>query len=201
MTLAPSPVKRYTAEEYLALEVKSDIRNEFRNGDIIPMTGAPPEHNEIAGNLCFLLKAALRRKAYSVFVTDQRLWIPEPDLYTYPDIMVMPRPFDRKPGRKDTVMNPILIAETLSDSTAAYDRDEKFKAYRTISSFQEYLLIEQYQPHVEQYVKQSKNQWLFTEYQGLDTHFSLVSVPGVNIALVDLYEAIEFDSASETQSE
>ena len=200
MTLAFSPPKPYTADEYLALEVESAIRNEFHNGAIIPMAGGTPEHNEINSVFNTLLRIALRGKAYSVFVTDQRLWIPDPDLYTYPDIMVMPRPFDRKPGRKDTVMNPILIAETLSESTAAYDRDEKFKAYRTIPTLQEYLLIDQYSPYVEQYVKQSPNQWIFTEYKGLDAYFSLASV-SVTVALADLYEAIQFASASDLESE
>lgn len=183
--------KRYTAEEYLALEVESEIRSEYRNGEIRPMTGATPEHNKISSALNALLWFGLRGKPYSLFITDQRLWISGADLYTYPDVMVIANPVELKPGRKDTVTNPILIAEVLSDSTKAYDRDEKFAAYRTISSFQEYLLIDQSQPHVEQYVKQAANQWLFTEYSGKEAKVTLSSV-GVEIALADLYETIEF---------
>ena len=193
MAIASSPPKNYTDDEYLALEVESDIRHEYRNGDIIPMTGGTPEHNEIIGNLIFLLKTALRQKPYSIFFADQRLWVPDENLYTYPDTMITPRPVDRKLGRKDTVMNPILIAETLSKSTRAYDRDEKFAAYRTIPSFQEYLLIDQYRPHVEHYVKQAENQWLFTEYRGLDESFMLSSVTA-EISLAELYESVEFAS-------
>ncbi|MGJ3253558.1 MAG: Uma2 family endonuclease [Elainellaceae cyanobacterium] len=190
MTLASSQTKPCTAEEYLALEVESDIRNEYRDGDIVPMTGGTPEHNNIVSALNALLWFALRNQSYSVFVTDQRLWIPERNVYTYPDIMVTSRPVDLKPGRKDTVMTPILMAEVLSGSTQGYDRGDKFEAYRTIPTFQEYLLIDQYKPHVEQYVKQAENQWLFTEYYSQSLTLQSVSV---EIALADLYEAVFSD--------
>ncbi|WP_416670958.1 Uma2 family endonuclease [Egbenema bharatensis] len=189
MTIAPRQPKPHTAEEYLALEVESEIRHEYRNGEIIPMTGGTPEHNEITGNLIYLLKSVLRGQPYSIFVTDQRLWIPDLDLYTYPDVMVIQRPLELKPGRKDTVTNPVLIAEVLSDSTQGYDRGEKFAAYRTIPTFQEYLLIDQSKAHVEQFVWQSEHQWLFTEYKGLEAQIGLSSVP-VEIGLKDLYEGV-----------
>ncbi len=191
MTLTSGSTQTYTAEDYLALEVESDRRHEYRHGEIIPMTGGTPAHNEIAATLIFLLISALRKQPYSIFVTDQRLWLPEFDQYTYPDIMVTPRPPELKPGRIDTVMNPILLAEVLSGSTEKYDRGDKFEAYRTMPTFQEYLLIAQNKPHVEQYVKQAENQWLFTEYRDLSATFELQSVD-VTIALADLYETIEF---------
>ena len=192
VAIAPLPTKTYSAEEYLALEVESDIRSEYRDGEIVPMTGGTPAHNEIAGNLFFLIKAALRSQPFSIFVTDQRLWLPEPDIYTYPDTMVTPRPVEMMPGRKDTVINPILLAEVLSTSTESYDRGKKFACYRTISTVQEYVLIDQYRPHVEQFVKQSENQWLFTEYCGLEGRLQLASVP-VEMGLEELYEAIAFE--------
>ncbi len=186
----PKP-KLYTPDEYLALEVESEVRHEYRNGEILAMAGGLPTHNEIAGDLLFLFKAALKQKPYSVFVCDQRLLIPGGNLYTYPDVMVVPRPIELQAGRKDTVMNPILIAEVLSDSTKDYDRGEKFIAYRSIPTFQEYLLISQDAPHVEHYVKQNANQWLFTEYDGLDAQVMLTSI-GVEITLADLYENVDF---------
>jgi Uma2 family endonuclease len=189
MTLASSPAKIYTAEEYLALEVESDRRHEYRHGEIVPMTGGTPEHNKLASALNALLWFALRGKPYSLFITDQRLWIPALDSYTYPDAMVIADPVDLKPGRKDTVTNPLWLAEVLSDSTEKYDRGDKFEAYRTLSSLQEYWLIDQYRPHVEQYVKQSEHQWLFTEYSGLEARVPLASIP-VELALTDLYEGV-----------
>ncbi|MGA1265482.1 MAG: Uma2 family endonuclease [Prochlorothrix sp.] len=191
MTLTLSPPKTYTAEEYLALDVESDLRHEYCNGEIVPMTGGTPTHNEITATLLFLLKMALRKQPYSIFVTDQRLWIPEVDGYTYPDVMVTARPPELKPGRRDTVLNPILVAEVLSPSTEQKDRGDKFTAYRTIPALQEYLLIAQDKPQVEQYVKQGDHQWLLTEYRDLNARFILPSV-GVEVALADLYEAVEF---------
>jgi Uma2 family endonuclease len=189
MTLASSQTKSYTTEEYLALEVESETRHEYRHGEIVPMTGGTPEHNKIASALNALIWFALRGKPYSLFITDQRLWIPATDFYTYPDGMVIADPVELKPGRKDTVTNPLLLAEVLSDSTEKYDRGDKFETYRTLPSLQEYLLIDQHRPHVEQYVKQLEHQWLFIEYSGLDAHVQLASIP-VEIVLQDLYQGV-----------
>ncbi|MBE7383373.1 MAG: Uma2 family endonuclease [Leptolyngbya sp. SIO1E4] len=189
MTTASSQHKTYTAEDYLTLEIASDIRSEYRSGEIVPMTGGTPEHNQIASALNALLWFGLRGKPYSIFITDQRLWIPAVNVYTYPDAMVIANPVNLKPGRKDTVTNPVLIAEILSDSTQSYDRSDKFESYRTIPTFQEYLLIDQYRPYVEQFVKRSEHQWLFTEHSGLDAQVSVSSV-GVELALRDLYENV-----------
>lgn len=193
MTVAAASTETYTAEAYLALEIESDNRSEFRGGEIVEMTGGTPAHNRIASALNALLWFGLRQKPYSVFVTDQRLWIPAANLYTYPDVMVVADPVKLKPDRKDTVVDAALIAEVLSGSTEAYDRNQKFAHYRTIETFQEYILIDQYRPYAEHYVRQGENQWLFTEYAGLGASLMLSSV-GVQIALADLYEAIEFET-------
>lgn len=183
--------KIYTVKEYLELELASESRSEYRNGEIIPMTGGTPEHNEIASILNAALRISLKGQSYSIFVSDQRLWIPDRNLYTYPDVMVVPRPLERQQGRTDTVTNPVVIAEVLSKSTKSYDRDEKFSAYRTISTFQEYLLIDQYTPHVEQYFKTESYKWIFTEYNDTEAHVSLSSI-SFEIRLADLYESVEF---------
>ncbi|MEL6350312.1 MAG: Uma2 family endonuclease [Cyanobacteria bacterium J06627_28] len=196
LAISPKDAKTYTAEEYLALEVASKTRNEFRNGEILPMTGGTPVHNEITSSMLLSLKGSLRKQPYCVFVTDQRLWIPKANLYTYPDLMVTPRPCELKAGRKDTIINPILVVETLSISTQSYDRGDKFSHYRTIDSFREYVLIAQHQPRVEHYVKQDTAQWLLTEHAGLKATFHLSSVD-IEIALADLYENIEFDEPIE----
>lgn len=190
MILQAESKKLYTPQEYLNLEETSELRHEYIQGEIIPMTGGTLEHNELVSILNAILRVELRGKPYSIFVADQRLWIPAQNLYTYPDIMVVPRPLERQPGRSDTLMNPILITEVLSKSTKGYDRDEKFAAYRTLPTFQEYLLVDQYTPHVEQYVKTQANKWIFTEYQGLDAKISLESIP-CEILLADLYSDLE----------
>jgi Uma2 family endonuclease len=182
---------RYTAEEYLELEIASDIRSEYHDGEIIPMTGGLPNHNDISGNLYISLKSALNRQNYRVFHVDQRLWVPGAKLYTYPDVMVLPKPIELQTGRRDTVMNPCFIAEVLSKSTQNYDRSEKFVAYRSIPTFQEYLLIDQYRVHVEHHVKTAANQWLFSEYDDPTVILALDTFE-VQIAIADLYEAIDF---------
>ncbi|MGL5080049.1 MAG: Uma2 family endonuclease [Microcoleaceae cyanobacterium] len=191
MTIAALPTKTYTPDEYLALEVASEVRNEYHNGEIVEMTGGTPTHNELIRALTVIFSLGLRGQPYQLFLADQRLWIPERQIYTYPDVMVVPRPVELQSGRKDTVINPVLIVEVLSDSTEAYDRGGKFEAYRTIETFQEYLLVHQSQRQVEQYVKQSANQWLFTEYGGEDVRVTLATV-AVEFAVKELYENVEF---------
>jgi Uma2 family endonuclease len=111
MTTAASQSKVYTAEAYLAFEVESEIRSEYRNGAIVPMTGGTPAHNKIISALNALLWFGIRGKPYSLFVADQRLSIPVAKLYTYSDAMVAHNPVELHSGRKDTVTNPCLIAE------------------------------------------------------------------------------------------
>jgi Uma2 family endonuclease len=82
----------YTPEEYLELELASENKSEYRNGEIVPMTGGTLDHNELAINLAAFLQFALRGKSYRIFATDQRLWIPTHALYTYPDVMVIENP-------------------------------------------------------------------------------------------------------------
>ena len=180
----------YTPEEYLALEVVSLERHEYIDGEIKLMTGGTPNHNEIVSNLLVALKISLKGKGYKTFVTDQRLWIPERNLYTYPDIMVLPVPIQLQENRTDTVLNPCLIAEVLSKSTKDYDRSEKFLAYRTIETFQEYILIDQYSIYVEHYLKTSSNQWLLSEYRDRDVILTLNTL-NIKIKIADLYEDLE----------
>ncbi|MBD2608695.1 Uma2 family endonuclease [Scytonema hofmannii FACHB-248] len=182
----------YSPEEYLEIEVKSEERHEYINGQIIPMTGGTPNHNQIAGNFYAALNFALKRQPYRVFVTDQRLWIPQKRINTYPDVMVIAGELEFQEGRKDTLTNPIMIGEVLSKSTKSYDRDEKFAAYRTIGSFQEYLLIDQYTMHVEQYSKTDNNRWIFTEFEDADVTISLASI-SFEISLADIYDKVDFD--------
>lgn len=186
-------IKKYTAEEYLEFEVNAEERHEYVDGEIRLMTGGTPNHNEIAGNLYILLKLALKGKAYRTFYTDQRLYLPDRNLYTYPDVMVVPRPLQLQAGRTDTVLNPCLIAEVLSKSTQDYDRGEKFVAYRTLESFQEYLLIDQYRIHVEHYVKTAAHQWLLSEYEDASVTLALNTVE-LQIQIADLYENVEFEA-------
>ncbi|MFB2924308.1 Uma2 family endonuclease [Aerosakkonema funiforme] len=184
--------KYYTPEEYLDFEVNSEERHEYINGEIVLITGGLPNHNKIAGNFYAALNFAFKRQPYQVFVADQRLWIPKKRIYTYPDVMVVQGELQLQEGRRDTITNPLIIAEVLSDSTRNYDKDAKFSAYRTMGSFQEYLLIEQHTMHVEQFFKTDNKRWTFAEYDDADETISLNSI-SFQITLADIYDKVEFE--------
>jgi hypothetical protein len=104
MVVAVIKTKAYTADEYLTLEIESDIRHEYHNGEIITVPGDIPTHNQIAVVINALLWFALRGKDFCIFNADQRLSIPDRNIYTYPDVMVTSRPYELQPGRKDTMI-------------------------------------------------------------------------------------------------
>ena len=191
--LARTEEQVYTPQEYLAFEVGSPERHEYINGEVCLMTGGTPNHNKIAGNFYAALNFSLKRQPYQVFVTDQRLWIPEKKIYTYPDVMVVQGELQLQEGRKDTIVNPLLIAEVLSESTRSYDKDAKFAAYRTIPTLREYLLIDQYEVSIEQYVKTDRKSWLFSEYGEADEVVALNSIQ-FEMAIEDIYDKVEFFS-------
>ncbi|MEH2295707.1 Uma2 family endonuclease [Nostoc sp.] len=183
----------YSPTEYLELEVISEYRHEYIDGQIIPMTGGTPNHNQIALNLSATLNFALKRQPYRVFIADQRLWIPKKRIHTYPDVMVVAGSLEFSEGRTDTITNPLVICEVLSKSTRSYDRDEKFAAYRTIPSFQEYVLIDQYKNHLEQYSKTDENKWIFSEYEEENSILILSSLQ-FQIPLSDIYDKVDFEA-------
>lgn len=185
--------RHYSPTEYLELEVISEYRHEYIDGQIIPMTGGTPNHNQIAGNFYAALNFAFKRQPYRVFIADQRLWIPKKRIHTYPDVMVVAGSLEFSEGRTDTITNPLVICEVLSKSTRSYDRDEKFAAYRTIPSFQEYVLIDQYKNHLEQYSKTDEKKWIFSEYEEENNILILSSVQ-FQIPLSDIYDKVDFEA-------
>ncbi|WP_071191512.1 Uma2 family endonuclease [Trichormus sp. NMC-1] len=186
----------YTPEEYLELEEKAEYKSEYRDGDIVPMTGGTTNHNKIAGNFYAYLKFALKKKNYDVYIGDVRLWIPRYRQYTYPDVMVIQGEPIYTGANTTTVMNPLLIAEVSSKSTSNYDQSDKFLYYRSIPEFKEYILINQYQYHVMQYVKTDDSKWIFTEYESESDIFKLQTVD-FQIAFNDLYEQVNFTQSNE----
>jgi Uma2 family endonuclease len=184
--------RTYSPEEYLAIEIESETRNEYIDGEIIPMAGGMPNHNRIVRNFCTAITVGMRGEPYEVFVADQRLWIPQRRIYTYPDAMVVHGNLIYQEGRKDTITNPVLIVEVLSKSTRNYDQGEKFVAYRTIATFQEYVLIDQYSYSVQRYVKIGAKKWEFQEYDRLEDEVAFVSVP-FTISLTDIYDKVELE--------
>ena len=184
----------YSPEEYFKLEETAEFKHEYRDGDIIPMSGGTTNHNQIIVNLCAHLYFALRKQNYRVFTSDVRLWMAEHRLYTYPDLMVIKGDVIYHENRKDTVLNPLVIIEILSESTGSYDHGDKFKYYRSIPEFQEYILIDQYQYSVEQFVKTETGKWQVNFYESVDSILTL-STLDFSINLTDLYEQVNFETS------
>ncbi|WP_319421862.1 Uma2 family endonuclease [Pleurocapsa sp. FMAR1] len=180
----------YSPAEYLELETQAEQRSEYLDGQIIPMAGGKPNHNKIALNLSSTLNFALRGTAYDIFMSDLRLWIPNYRLYTYPDVMVVNTPLVFAENRSDTIVNPIMIAEILSDSTEKYDRGNKFRMYRTIPDFREYLLISQTAMQVEKFTKNDSDQWVLSEYATKESIITFDSFE-LEISLDELYDRVE----------
>jgi Uma2 family endonuclease len=181
----------YTPDEYLELEATANYKSEYIEGQIIPMAGASINHNRISLNLSSELNFAFRNTNYEVFMGDIRLWIPQQLIYTYPDVMIIADAPEFFNNRTDTITNPQVIIEVLSKSTKGYDREDKFAAYRTIPSFQEYLLIDQTRIHVEQFSKTGKKRWNLCEYDEEDKNISLATLP-FEISLQYLYNKVNF---------
>ncbi|MGB0562490.1 MAG: Uma2 family endonuclease [Spirulinaceae cyanobacterium] len=188
----PPASRRYTPAEYLDQETQADRRHQYIDGEIVPMTGGTPDHNQILLNLAGALNFSLAQQPYRVFAADQRLWIPQAQIYTYPDIMVVEGELAYQTGRRDTLTNPLLIVEVLSPSTSNYDRGGKFAAYRSIPNFVEYILIDQSSAHVEHYVKTGLKQWLLQEYDGLDSTLIFSNLE-FSIQLRTLYNKVQLE--------
>ncbi|MEH2384116.1 MAG: Uma2 family endonuclease [Nostoc sp.] len=182
----------YTPEEYLELEEAAEYKSEYIDGQIISMAGGTVNHNRIAGNFYAVLNFAFRQQEYEVFNSDMRLWIHQKRIYTYPDVTVIVGEPEFFNNRTDIITNPQVIVEVLSKSTKNYDREDKFQAYRTISTFQEYLLIDQTRIHVDQFSKTGKKQWALREYDEEDDAIALATVP-FEISLQDLYNKVKFE--------
>lgn len=183
--------KTYSLEEYYNLEENSEFRHEYRQGEITKTTGGTINHNRIIRNLVRILDLAFQNTNYEVFISDLRLYIPAHNKATYPDIMVIEGEVMLNNNRQDEVLNPCLIIEVLSPSTENYDRGDKFRYYRSISTLKQYLLISQSEYTMESYVKTGKNQWLFQENQGENIEINLESI-GVSFPILDLYTDVNF---------
>ncbi|MGL5923313.1 Uma2 family endonuclease [Chroococcidiopsis sp.] len=183
----------YTQDEYLELEEAAEYKSEYIDGEIIPMAGGTTNHNRLAGNFYAALNFAFKKQDYEVFMGDVRLWIPDKHIYTYPDVMVIAGKPEYYNNRTDTVTNPLVIAEILSKSTQNRDRQTKFEDYKTIASFQEYILIDQTKINVMQYVKTGRKRWEIREHDIEDEVIALHSIL-FQISLEDLYNKVDFEA-------
>ncbi|MEM9770304.1 MAG: Uma2 family endonuclease [Cyanobacteria bacterium P01_D01_bin.73] len=192
VTTVKTDVKKISPDEYRKQEELSEIRHEYRDGVIVPMTGGSANHSRIITDLCNLLLNALGVDECEIFNSDLRVWIPDYNRGTYPDVMVVKGDLDFNGNRPDEVLNPSLMVEVLSPSTENYDRGTKFYLYRSIPSFCEYLLIDQSRPCIDNYWKYDNDEWRLKEIQGLDKTVDLKHVP-VKSSLSEIYRRVNFE--------
>ena len=177
-------------EDYLALERKNEFKSEYLDGEIRAMTGASRPHNIITLNVASELRAQLRAANCETYAMDMRVKIPARNQYTYPDVIVVCGKPELEDDYLDTLLNPTLLIEVLSKSTAKHDRTVKFDHYRTLESLAEYVLIAQDEHRVEQYTRQADGRWLLTDAGGPE---GVVELSSVNCALPlgMIYERVE----------
>ncbi|HZZ79784.1 MAG TPA: Uma2 family endonuclease [Gemmataceae bacterium] len=185
----PKPL--LSAQEYLARERKAAFKSEFYRGEMFAMAGASWKHNLITANVASETQQQLKSGLCRVVAGDMRVKVDLTGLYTYPDVVVVCEEPQFEDNMFDTLLNPRVLTEVLSDSTEKYDRGEKFKHYRQIASLQEVILVSQEEPYVERHVRQPNGDWLMTEFRGLDTTLSFTSI-AVKIPLADIYQGVKF---------
>ena len=176
-------------EEYLAMERESEEKREYFNGEVFAMGGASPNHVLIVTNVVAELRTQLKKRPCAVYSTDLRVKVTPTGLYTYPDVVVVCGKPEFDDQAKDTLTNPTLIVEVLSETTKDYDRGGKFEHYRALSSFMEYVLIAQDRPHIEHIIRQPDNRWLLSETNQMEETIELGSI-GCTLSLSEVYDKV-----------
>lgn len=156
-------LQRLTVEEYLERERRAETRSEYLDGEVFAMVGASREHNLIVTNIVATLHGPLRGRGCELYAVDMRVQVSATGLFTYPDLAVACGEPEFLDAEVDTLLNPCLIVEVLSKSTADYDRGGKFAHYRAIPSLREYLVLDRARVHAEHNVRQSGGSWLLHE--------------------------------------
>lgn len=149
--------------EYVALERRIGVKHEFLDGVVRAMAGGSIEHTRLAARLARLIGAALADRPCEVFTADGKIRIEAANRAVYPDLSVVCGRLERSPFDVEAMINPSVIVEVLSDSSEAYDRGEKFRHYRQLGSFREYVLVSQREPLVEVWRREG-DAWRVIEY-------------------------------------
>lgn len=192
--MSAKPQRTYISpEDYLAAERDALDRHEYFDGEVFQMAGASDEHNTINGNAYASLHFQLKKRDCKVYQSDMRVHIPKTGLYTYPDIAAVCENPEFLPDEKfDTLTNPILIIEVLSDSTEGYDKGVKFDNYRSLDSLREYVLISQNSKRVIRYTKQTNGSWILMDFIGEKTEIELASIECA-LTMEDIYDKVDFE--------
>ncbi len=189
------PDLRITPEEYLRIERAAEWKSEYIDGEVFAMAGASPRHVLITTNLVGELRDRLRATPCTTYAADLRVATDRQRHYTYPDVVVACEPLQFVDEQRDTITNPTLIAEVLSESTEKYDRGAKFERYRSVLSLAEYMLVSQDRVHVELYTRQPHGAWVLREWNDPDAEIDLGSLR-CRVKVAEIYAKVAFEEAS-----
>lgn len=192
--MAAQPTTDYlTAAEYLAQEREANHKSEFFKGEVFAMAGASNNHNIVVSEIIYLLKDFLKGISCTVYPSDMRLHVRANTLFTYPDVMVVCGKKEFLPDTAlDTLTNPVLVIEVLSDSTEKYDRGKKFELYRGLPSLREYVLVSSAGRHsIERFFLTQEGTWEFADSQDLENGFVFLQSIGLDLYLKEVYADIE----------
>lgn len=184
-------LRRFTAEEYLVTERMSNRRHEFVDGVIYNMAGASEPHNIITMNLAGNLFRCVKSRGCRIYSNDMRVQIPRKTLYAYPDVVVVCGEPELADSHNDTLLNPTILIEVLSPSTADFDRNVKAKRYRRILSLQEFLLVEQDECYIEHFRRESDTSWDVEKILNLKATLRFASL-GCEIPVSEVYDQVTF---------
>jgi len=200
-TVASPPVRpadrrpgSVTAEDYLRFEENSVEKHEWFDGEVRQMPGVSAEHAVISQRIAELLGSIYAGRGFLCFSPDIKVRIPEgPYCYADGSIAELPARFEspiRSGGKRTVLLNPAVIVEVLSDSTAATDRGEKLDGYRTIPSLTDYLLFSQDGPEVEHHRREPGGEWERIALSGPEAVATL-SAAGATFKLGDVYSVLD----------
>lgn len=181
----------YTIAEYLELERQTGIKYQYEEGEVFAMAGGTAVHSLIGSNIGGELRRVLKNRSCNAYNSDLKIAV-SAEKYRYADASVICDPVEYYDENPEAAKNPVLIVEVLSESSELYDRGEKFKTYRQIPGFREYVLIEQRFPLVEVFFKIDDKIWQYRVYEQLDQMIQLHSIEA-EIPVAELYSGVIFN--------
>lgn len=179
----------FSPEAYLTWEETQTEKHEYIAGEVFAMAGARREHVVASGNIFAALKQRLRGGPCQAYIADMKLRVEHTNAFYYPDVIVSCSPKDH--AAEQFLSYPSLIVEVLSDSTVAFDRGNKFAAYRGLETLKEYVIVDIAPRRVECYRRTPENDWLMHEYLADDVcEFPSL---GVAVPMVEIFENVSVE--------
>ncbi len=185
--------QKVSPEEYLRMERESAEKHEYIFGKIILMGGASTNHNEIVGNIYFLIRKMMNENNYNIYSADQRVFNESTQNYVYPDVVVVKGDLAYAAEMFDTITNPLLVVQVASASTRKLDRMDKFLTCRKADSFKEYLLVEQSSIFIEKFYQTEEGLWEIEGFTNLEENIYLKSID-ITLQVKDIYKKVKFES-------